>query len=96
MYGELVPKTTYLIVRNGRFYFDMRVPPNVVGAYKRKYGLKTGAAIRVSLKTKDRKQALRGLGEKLSFYLARFDELRRSADAETCSRRKLAGMICPR
>ncbi|SEL70302.1 hypothetical protein SAMN04515666_1055 [Bosea lupini] len=87
MSSETVPKTPYLIVRNGRFYFDMRVPEDVLDAYNAKFKRNDGAnretgTIRVSLKTKDRKQALRLLGEKLSFYLARFDELRRSDDAE--------------
>ncbi|KRE07038.1 hypothetical protein ASE61_23910 [Bosea sp. Root670] len=81
MSSEIVPKTPYLIVRNGRFYFDMRVPEDVVGAFKHKFKRKTGA-IRESLKTKDRKRALREMGEKLSFYSAQFDELRRSGDAE--------------
>ncbi|WID98161.1 site-specific integrase [Bosea vestrisii] len=81
MSSEIVPKTPYLIVRNGRFYFDMRVPEDVVGAFKHKFKRKTGT-IRESLKTKDRKRALREMGEKLSFYLAQFDELRRTSDAE--------------
>ncbi len=94
MSSETVPRTPYLIVRNGRFYFDMRVPEDVVDAYKAKFKRKNGAdretgTIRESLKTKDRKQALREMGKKLSFYLAQFDELRRTVDAETAFKAKV-------
>ncbi|MGO4170883.1 hypothetical protein [Bosea sp. TAF32] len=51
-----MPKTPYLIVRNGRFYFDMRVPEDVVGAFKHRFKRKTGI---IRDKTKDRKRALR-------------------------------------
>jgi len=43
MSSETVPKAPYLIVRNGQFYFDMRVPVDVVGAYKARFKRKTGA-----------------------------------------------------
>lgn len=66
MSSEAVPKTPYLIVRNGRFYFDMRVPEDVVGAFKHRFQRKTGI-IRESLKAKDRKRALREMGKKLTF-----------------------------
>lgn len=82
MSGEIVPKTPYVIVRNGTCYFDLRVPPDVVGAYKRKFKLKTGAAIRFSLRTKDRKQAQRLAAKHLDHYEELFDELRRTGDAK--------------
>lgn len=56
MSSEIVPKASYLIVRNGRFYFDMRVPVDVVAAYEAKFKSKN---IRVSLRTTDRRKALR-------------------------------------
>jgi integrase len=88
MSGEIVPKTPYLIERNGRFYFDMRVPEDVVDAYKAKYKRKNGAdrksgTIRESLKTKDRKQAQRLAAKHLGRYEDLFAELRLSGDAET-------------
>jgi hypothetical protein len=82
MSSEIVPKTPYVIVRNGTCYFDMRVPLDVVGAYKRKFKLKTGGAIRFSLRTKDRKQAQRLAAKHLGHYEELFAELRRSGDAE--------------
>ncbi len=56
MSSETVPKAPYLIVRNGQFYLDMRVPVDVAGAYKARFKRKTGT-VRVSLRTKDRKLA---------------------------------------
>lgn len=81
MSSEIVPKTPYLIARNGRFYFDMRVPVDVVGAYKAKFNRKAGA-IRVSLRTTDRKQAQRLAAKHLHHYEELFAELRRAGDAE--------------
>lgn len=89
MSGELVPKTPYVVVRKGTCYFDLRVPPDVVGAYKRKFKLKTGAAIRFSLRTKDRKQAQRLAAKHLGHYEDLFAELRRSGDAETAFEAKV-------
>jgi len=81
MSSETVPKAPYLIVRNGQFYFDMRVPVDVVGAYKVRFKRKTGA-VRVSLRTKDRKQAQRLAAKHLDHYEELFAELRRAGDAE--------------
>lgn len=81
MSSETVPKAPYLIVRNGQFYFDMRVPVDVVGAYKARFKRKTGA-VRVSLRTRDRKQAQRLAAKHLDHYEELFAELRRTGDAE--------------
>ena len=81
MSSEIVPKTPYVIVRNGTCYFDMRVPVDVVGAYRAKLGLKSGA-IRFSLHTKDRKKAQRLAAKHLGHFEGLFSELRRTGDAE--------------
>lgn len=81
MSSETVPKAPYVIVRNGTCYFDMRVPVDVVGAYKRRFNVKSGA-VRFSLRTKDRKQAQRLAAKHLGQYEDMFAELRRSGDAE--------------
>jgi len=81
MSSEIVPRTPYVIVRKGTCYFDMRVPVDVVGAYRRRFKLK-GGAIRFSLRTKDRKIAQRLAAKHLGHYEELFAELRRSGDAE--------------
>ncbi len=83
MSSEIVPRASYLIVRNGRFYFDMRVPVDVAAAF----GSKT---IRFSLRTKERAKALRLMGKHLDHYMDRFDELRRASNAETAFATKVA------
>lgn len=83
MSREIVPRASYLIVRNGRFYFDMRVPVDVAAAF----GSKT---IRFSLRTKERSKALRLMGKHLDHYMDRFDELRRMGNAETAFAAKVA------
>lgn len=83
MSNEIVPRASYLIVRNGRFYFDMRVPVDVAAAF----GSKT---IRFSLRTKERAKALRLMGKHLDHYMDRFDELRRASNAETAFATKVA------
>lgn len=83
MSSEIVPKASYLIVRNGTFYFDMRVPVDVAAAF----GFKT---IRFSLRTKERAKALRLMGKHLDHYMDRFDELRRTDNAEIAFAAKVA------
>lgn len=83
MSSEIVPKASYLIVRNGRFYFDMRVPVDVAAAFGSK-------AVRFSLRTKERAKALRLMGKHLDHYMDRFDELRRTGNAETVLAAKVA------
>jgi hypothetical protein len=65
MSREIVPKASYLIVRNGRFHFDMRVPVDVAAAFGSKI-------IRFSLRTKERAKALRLMGKHLDHYMDRF------------------------
>lgn len=83
MSREIVPRASYLIARNGRFYFDMRVPVDVAAAF----GSKT---IRFSLRTNERSKALRLMGKHLDHYMERFDELRRTANAEAVFAAKVA------
>ena len=82
MSREIVPRASYLIARNGRFYFDMRVPVDVAAAF----GSKT---IRFSLRTKERSKALRLMGKHLDHYMERFDELRRTGKAEQALAEKI-------
>lgn len=89
MSSEIVPTSSYLIVRNGVFYFDMRVPVDVLGAYQRKFRVKS-EAIRKSLKTRDRRQARRLAAMRLGYYEEVFAELRRTGDAELVLANKIA------
>lgn len=43
MSTETVPNTPYGIVRNGRYFYDKRVPVAVVGAFIAKFKRKAGA-----------------------------------------------------
>ncbi|WP_142113792.1 DUF6538 domain-containing protein [Bosea sp. AK1] len=83
MSREIVPRASYQIARNGRFYFDMRVPMDVAAAFGSKI-------IRFSLRTNERSKALRLMGKHLDHYMERFDELRRTGNAETAFEAKVA------
>jgi hypothetical protein len=76
MSTEIVPRASWLITRDGRFYFDMRVPVDVAAAFGAK-------AIRFNLRTKERATAILLMGKHLNRGLDRFDEPRCTGNAET-------------
>lgn len=68
----------------------MRVAADVVGGYKARFKRKTGA-VRVSLRTKDRKQAQRLAAKHLDHYEALFALVILSWSSRT----RWAAVICP-